>query len=265
MAAFKQHITFSSLLGIGYAASLGSLGVEWVHSTLAGGLCGFAGMLPDLDSASGRPIKEVFGIAAIAVPLLLARRLLHTGMQAEEVVLVGAGLYLLIRFGVSWVFKHLTVHRGMFHSIPAALIAGEIVFLAHDCPTQMGRLTLAGGVILGFLSHLILDEIWSVDMNGLAIRLNKAAGSAMKFFSKSALATLTTWLMLTGLSYLVGVDIGYFRPLQIDWQHLKIAGQTRPGALPAAARPTDSSRRTQGPIPNSMPGLPTAKPAPGQH
>jgi hypothetical protein len=212
VAAFKQHITFSSLLGVGYAAALGSSGVEWVHSILAGALCGFAGMLPDLDSPSGRPAREVFGFTAIAVPLLLARRLLRTGMASEEVVLVGAALYLLIRFGMAWLFRHLTVHRGMFHSIPAALIAGEIVFLAHDSTIPYGRLTLAGGIMLGFLSHLILDEIWSVDMNGMTLRLNKAAGSAMKFFSKSLAATIGTWLLLGVLTYFVGVDCGYFQP-----------------------------------------------------
>ena len=60
MAAFKQHIEFSSFLGIGYAATLSSMGMGWTHSVLAGGLCGLAGMLPDLDSDSGRPVREIF-------------------------------------------------------------------------------------------------------------------------------------------------------------------------------------------------------------
>ena len=170
VAAFKQHVTFSSLLGVGYAASLAGSGFEWVHSVLAGGLCGIAGMLPDLDSPSGRPVRELFGITAIAVPLLLTYRLRRSGLEPEQLVLFAAVGYLLIRFGLSWVFKHLTVHRGMFHSIPAMLIAGEAVYLAHDCPEQFGRLTLAGGIMLGFLSHLVLDEIYAVDMNGVAPR-----------------------------------------------------------------------------------------------
>ena len=35
-----------------------------------------------------------------------------------------AATYLLVRFGVSELFKRITVHRGMYHSIPAMLIAG---------------------------------------------------------------------------------------------------------------------------------------------
>ena len=246
MAAFKQHVTFSSLLGVGYTAALAGAGFEWVHSVLAGGLCGIAGMLPDLDSPSGRPVRELFGITAIAVPLLLAYRLRRSGLDPEQLVLLAAVLYLLIRFGLSWVFKHLTVHRGMFHSIPAMLIAGEAVFLAHDCPDPYGRLTLSGGIMLGFLSHLVLDEIYAVDMNGMAPRFNKAAGSALKFFSKSWAATLGTWLLMGGLTYLVGVDLGYFSPVHIQLpdslnvlrnvQPQRVVPNNVPGAMPKDSR-----------------------------
>ncbi|HTU22281.1 MAG TPA: metal-dependent hydrolase [Gemmataceae bacterium] len=239
MAAFKQHVTFSSVLGVGYAAALAGSGADWVHSVLAGGLCGIAGMLPDLDSPSGRPVRELFGITAIAVPLLLAYRLRRSGLEPEQLVLLAAVVYLLIRFGLSWLFKHLTVHRGMFHSIPAMLIAGEAVFLAHDSPERYGRLTLAGGIMLGFLSHLVLDEIYAVDMNGMAPRFNKAAGSALKFFSKSWAATLGTWLLLGGLTYLVGVDLGYFSPVHIQ--------------LPSSLN-VQRSGLLQRIVPNSVPG-----------
>jgi hypothetical protein len=129
----------------------------------------------------------------------------------------------LIRFGAAWLFKHLTVHRGMFHSLPAAVIAAEIAFLAHKSPEPHGQLVLAGGVFLGFLSHLVLDEIYAVDARGLRIRLNKAAGSALKLASQSAPATMLTWLIMLGLSYLVGIDAGYFQPahFSLDYPPLK--------------------------------------------
>jgi hypothetical protein len=238
LAAFKQHVTFSSLLGVGYAAALIGSGFEWVHSVLAGGLCGIAGMLPDLDSPSGRPVRELFSITAIIVPLLILRRLRRSGMEPEEMILMGAALYLFIRFGVSWAFKHLTVHRGMFHSIPAMLIAGEAVFLAHNSTEPYGRVTLAGGIMLGFLSHLVLDEIYSVDMNGVALRFNKSAGSALKFFSKSWVASLGTWSLLGVLTYLVGAEMGYFPPVQVQ--------------LPSSMRVWEGANRQRG-IPNSVP------------
>jgi hypothetical protein len=242
MAAFKEHVTFSSILGVGYGAALWYSGFEWIHASLAGALCGVSGMLPDLDSDSGKPVKELFGLAAVAMPLLLLHRLQNSGLTPEGIILLGGGLYLSIRFGAAWLFKHFTVHRGMFHSIPAAVIAAEVVFLAHHCQEPRGGLVLGGGVLIGFLSHLLLDELYSVDAHGLKIRLNKAAGSALKFASDSVPATVMTWLILGGLTYLVGIDQGYFRPLHlsVDYPATKEPGNRKgiPANLPAP--PSDS-------------------------
>jgi len=239
MAAFKQHITFSSLLGVGYAVALVNCGMGWVHSALAGALCGVAGMLPDLDSASGRPVRELFGITAIAIPLLLVQRIENAGITPEGTVLLGGALYLLIRFGIGWLFKHVTVHRGMFHSVPAAVIAGEVVFLTHVCPESWGRLALAGGTVLGFLSHLVLDEIYAVDARGLQVHLNKAAGSALKLFSKNIPATVATWLVLGVLTYLVGVEQGLFAPVHfsINYPPARRAESVQEPTPAAAASP----------------------------
>src|SRR5580692_4668325 len=102
MAAFRQHITFSSALGLGYGALLTQWGVAWEHALLAGALCGVAGMLPDLDSDSGRPIRELFGVTAVAVPLLLLQRLRNAGATPEGTIILIALIYALIRFGGSW-------------------------------------------------------------------------------------------------------------------------------------------------------------------
>lgn len=214
MAAFRQHVRFSSLLGIGYAASLLAAGFEWTHGILAGALCGVAGMLPDLDSDSGRPVREVFGLAAIIVPLLLFRRIERSGLSPEGAVVWAGAIYLAIRFGAARLFKRMTVHRGMFHSLPAAVIAAEAVYLADNASGPVGRLTLAGGMFLGFLSHLVLDEIYAVDVRGLKVRFNRAAGSALKLFSPSVPASLAAWLLLGGLTYLVALDQGLVRPPQ---------------------------------------------------
>lgn len=245
MAAFRQHVTFSTVLGVGYAAGLRYVGIEWVHAALAGALCGVSGMLPDLDSDSGRPVKELFGVLAVGMPLLFLRRWEGAGFSTEATMLLAAFAYFAIRFGLAWVFRHVTVHRGMFHSLPAAVIAAEAVYLAHNCPGFYGRLTLAGGVLIGFLSHLLLDEIYSVDASGLSIRLNKAAGSAMKLFSQSIPATLLTWAVLAVLTYLVGVENGYVKPIRFTGLSVpRISGGSRdiPARIPGAAMPGPSAR-----------------------
>jgi hypothetical protein len=179
---------------------------------LAGALCGVAGTLPDLDSDSAKPRRELFGVTAALLSFVLMHRLHRAGMSREASILLAAAIYLAARWGAAWLFHHLTVHRGMFHSLPAAGVAAEIMFLAHDCPEQYGRLMLAGGVLVGFLSHLALDELYSVNAEGLQIRFNKAAGSAFKLASRSVPATVLAWSLLGALGYLVGSSQGYLPP-----------------------------------------------------
>src|SRR5205085_2109900 len=126
-------------------------------------------------------------------------RVRAAGYSPEQTIVLLAGIYLLIRYGVSEVFKRATVHRGMFHSVPAMLITGLLVFLSYDTPYRMLRYYLAVGVMLGFLSHLVLDELYSVDFMGLRVRISKSAGSALKFYSPSWAATLACYVFLSGL------------------------------------------------------------------
>ena len=44
-------------------------------------------------------------------------------------VLAAVSLYLFVRFGITNMIRKYTVHRGMFHSIPAGLIFAGLAFL----------------------------------------------------------------------------------------------------------------------------------------
>jgi membrane-bound metal-dependent hydrolase YbcI (DUF457 family) len=215
MAAFREHIIFSSLLGGGYAALLNSSGIETTHAVLAGCVCGVSGMLPDLDSDSGRPVRELFGLTAVVVPLLLFQRLHDFGLTSEQTILAVVLIYLAIRFGAAWLFRHLTVHRGMFHSIPAALIVAGIALLAHDCPGRPGNLALAGGAFLGFMSHLLLDDIYGLKHLGASLHGKRAPERGLKLTSRSRPATVVAWLLLGATSYCVAVRQGYVQPVHL--------------------------------------------------
>jgi hypothetical protein len=102
MAAFREHVLFSSMLGVAYTATLKGCGLGGTHALLAGGICGVSGMLPDLDSDSGKPVRELFGLTAAIVPLLLFQRLLRVGFTPEGTILFAGVLYLAIRFGLAW-------------------------------------------------------------------------------------------------------------------------------------------------------------------
>jgi len=210
MASFRGHLAFSASLGAAYGGLLfWQLSADWGTAALAAGLTAVGGMLPDLDSDSGIPVRELFGLAAIVVPLMFLRRLHHSWQLTDEQILVVIGaMFLSIRYGLSYLFKRLTVHRGMFHSIPAMLIAGLATFLIYHHPDTRPRFMLAIGVMIGFFSHLLLDELYSVDLSGVKPKLNKYSGSTLKFGSPSQLATSVTYLVLLALGILAFLDSG---------------------------------------------------------
>jgi len=89
----------------------------------------------------------------------------------------------------------------MFHSIPAMLITAEIAFLAFGSSSLKVKLLMAGGAAIGFFSHLVLDEIYAVEWSGVHVRLNKFAGSAVKFVGNRFLPNVITYSLLLVLTY----------------------------------------------------------------
>jgi hypothetical protein len=138
MAGFKTHIGTSTVLGIGYGIG-GYLGYQapWETCVLAGGMCSVAGMLPDLDSDSGVPVREMTTLLAAVTPMMMVDRFQHMQWSHEMIVVAAAALYFAVRFGVAEVFKRFTVHRGMWHSIPAMFTAGLIAFLLCSVRTSI--------------------------------------------------------------------------------------------------------------------------------
>jgi membrane-bound metal-dependent hydrolase YbcI (DUF457 family) len=219
MAGFTTHITTSTTLGIAYGAASYWWGdVPLPTSALAAALCGAAGMLPDLDSDSGRPLREMITFTASIVPMLLLHRMAEWHWSHDAMALTGIGLYLGIRYLFAGFIKRLTVHRGMFHSLPAALIAGELAFLLCESDTLAIRYLKAGAVVLGFMSHLVLDEIWSIQMYRGRIRLKSSFGTAVKFWGDSLPANLGTYAAVGLLSFLAVNDPLWMQQSLEQWR-----------------------------------------------
>jgi membrane-bound metal-dependent hydrolase YbcI (DUF457 family) len=217
MAGFRTHVGVAAALGVGYGYLMHKgMGCHWESGVLSATLTAVGGMLPDLDSDTGRPVREIFGLAAAVVPLVALPRLTHMGLSPEGVLASLVLGYLFVRYGLAWLLSQVSVHRGMFHSIPAMLISGLVVYLGYRTDNYHLRLELAGGVMLGFFSHLLLDEIYSVDFNGVRLVVKKSSGSALKFFSDSVPATTVCYTILGALLYLA----------HQDWQAATAAGKT---------------------------------------
>jgi membrane-bound metal-dependent hydrolase YbcI (DUF457 family) len=196
MANFRGHIGFSTFLGCGYAGLGYAAGAPPESAMLAGGLCGVAGMLPDIDSDKGIPLRETMAFAAAVVPLLSVDRMQALGFSYESIVLTGVGLYLAIRFGLARLLSKYTVHRGMFHSIPAALVFAGLAFLLTGYSNLSIRYYKAGAVLLGYMSHLVLDEVYSVEFSRGRFRFKQSFGTALKWWGKSMWANVSTYAKL---------------------------------------------------------------------
>lgn len=253
MAGFKTHFTTSSVLGVGYGGAAHFVyGVPLSTSLLAGGLCSVAGMLPDLDSDSGVPLRESLAFSAAIVPMLLLPRLAQLGMDHDAIAGATMLLYLLIRFPLAKFIKRLTAHRGMFHSLPACAIFGELTFLLCSGNDINTRLLKAGGIVIGFMSHLILDEIWSINFKfGMPVSLKSSFGTAVKFWGDKPIPNFFTWGCVGVLTFLSidgriyeGDVAPYVRALEMGTT--SVAQTEEPPLPPGDTRPgVDAARRTE--------------------
>lgn len=231
MANFKTHIAVSGIAGIGYGACGYVLGEQPLPTcVLAGGLCAVAGMMPDLDSGPGVPLRESMALAAAVIPMMLLERFRDLGLSHESMILLTVAVYLLIRFGGAELLRRFTTHRGMFHSLPAALIAAELGFLLASGTVPL-RIYKAGGVLVGYVVHLLLDEIYSFEWRRGRLRLKRTFGTAIKLFMPYRWGpNLIAFTALGLLSYLVAYEPGWvdqMRQQRIDAQPEQTAEQSR--------------------------------------
>lgn len=263
MAGFKTHITTSSVLGVGYTGLGLYLGLPIESSLIAGGLCGIGGMLPDIDSDSGVPFRESMGFAAAIIPLLMLDRFRELGLNYEQMVLICGAMYLFVRFGVARLLSRYTVHRGMFHSLPAALIFAGVAFLLSYSTDLQLRYFKAAGVFIGVMSHLLLDELYSVEWKRGRWHFKKSFGTALKLWSKSAWGNISTYgklifvvLMILG-EPMVMQRYGQLSPVVLHRDQLfQPRGQEAPSETPMPENPMFAQQAPGGVTPQTYVGGP---------
>lgn len=225
MANFKQHLAFGAigtgilttpLLGANLIRPLEALTL-WIAGT-------FGGILPDIDSDNATVLELLFGLLcllAIGLTLAHAPRQLST---TEICLLIGAA-YGTIFFGARYVFAQFTVHRGIFHSLLAACFSGVLMTVfAHHILVFSATLSWLCGffLLLGFVLHLLLDEIYSVDF--MNQRVKRSFGTALK------LTDYRNWKSTLGMTAVMAVLL-YWTPnpdpatellfSQRSWQRIK--------------------------------------------
>ncbi len=146
--------------------------------------------------------------------MLMLDRFHALGWTTETIALVGGLIYLAIRWTLPYLLAKFSNHRGMWHSWPALAIATLAAWIVCSGANVDIRMFKAGGVTLGFFSHLLLDEIWSINFRGGVPKFKKSFGTALKFYGKSTYANLSTYGKLAALSVVAVGD-----PLMMEQMH----------------------------------------------
>jgi len=209
MAAFRAHLTAG--LVVGYLAGVASVVIQWASAPFTPLLVFFAtcfgSLLPDLDSDHSTPFSLSFGMLSVLGGSLAFAYCMQQQHSAAGIVwfAIPPLVALFVRYGVGALFQKFTVHRGIFHSIPMSLILAGIMFMAlkpFNLPLA-DVLAISMGLGVGFLAHLILDEVYSaVNFDGLSIETKKSFGTALTLTSPSMVATVGAYLVLCALVFL---------------------------------------------------------------
>ncbi len=127
-----------------------------------------------------------------------------TKFSIAELWILWLGTLVAVRYGLHTLFHRVSVHRGIWHSILAAVfsaVATAIIF-NRVLGKPEGVAWLAGAFMFaGFITHLTLDEIYSVDV--MDTRIKSSFGTALKLFDRRHIAASFAMASATALAIMV--------------------------------------------------------------
>ena len=203
MASFEQHINVAVIatgLGIVPLHSAGLLDVN--QSLIALSLGVFGTMLPDLDSNQSKPTRIVFKMLSVFLPLIVLLSIPNP-LSIFSIIGVWVLSSLVLHYLFFKTFLSITSHRGLFHSIPMGIFLAQVtVYLFYHFSTADKTFSLFAGffILFGFLIHLFLDEMFSIDVFGM--ELKRSFGSALKIYAKhNILGTFLLYALIATMYY----------------------------------------------------------------
>ena len=211
MANFATHIGVGTVVSGGLATLTVAADVLSPDSLMAVTLAGVLGsILPDIDSKESRASRALF--AGLAFFFAFCALIMHAShLSLVELWILVPAVFLFVRYGLEALFHRFSYHRGIWHSIAAGLLfwfATAIIFnsLLGKHP---GVAWLAGGFLfVGYLTHLVLDEIFAVDL--LDRRLKLSFGSALKLVDHRKVGDSLIIVVFAALAFLLAPPSDYF-------------------------------------------------------
>ncbi|MBF0303169.1 MAG: metal-dependent hydrolase [Desulfamplus sp.] len=232
MSGFKTHLYGGMLAGSATSACFMLKSPSIFTPTQLGGIFftgTIGGLLPDLDSDTSRPFSMLLTFLSMIIPVLFFKEIsmiwlylipyidklsaylskwLSFSTKAspfptieqitpEFTITYFIISYILIRYVICELVKRLTIHRGIMHSIPFAILCAEAGFLIFF-PSGINMATAVGiSIFAGFLTHLLLDEANSITLKHRFIpKLKKSTGTAFKLKSNSNINTLIIYILV---------------------------------------------------------------------
>jgi hypothetical protein len=204
MANFPTHIAVGTIVSGALATVTMAADLVAPENIVAVTLAGVLGsVLPDIDLKDSRPARAMFAGLAVFFSFVVLFSLERKYSIAEMLVL-WLGTLVLVRYLGKEIFFHFSYHRGIWHSLLAMLFCAFLTALVYSLLLRRdeGVAWLAAGFMsVGFLTHLILDEIYSVDV--MDTRIKASFGTALKLVDTKHWGHTTAMAIATVLVFLV--------------------------------------------------------------
>ncbi len=181
MANFPTHIAVGTVVSGALATVTVAADMVAPENIVAVTLAGVLGsVLPDIDLKDSRPARAMFAGLAVffsfAVLFSLERK-----YSIVEMLILWMGTLVFVRYVVKEIFFHFSYHRGIWHSLLATVFCAFVTASIYS--KLLGRnegvaWLAAGFMAIGYMTHLILDEIYSVDV--MDTRIKASFGTAVK-------------------------------------------------------------------------------------
>ncbi len=211
MANFATHIGAGTVVCGALATITLAADVIAPENLIAVTLAGVLGsVLPDIDLKDSRASRALF--SGLAVFFSFCVLFINAGYYSiAELWLLWLGSFLMVRYAAEALFHRFSYHRGIWHSLVAGFFfwfLTAIVFY-YILGVHEGVAWLAGGfMFVGYLTHLVLDEMYSVNLMGQ--RLKRSFGSALKFFDARKPGDSATVSTLAVILFLLAPPSGPF-------------------------------------------------------
>jgi len=195
-------------------------------------------IMPDIDSDNSRPIFIMSVIVNVLTAVMVAyavyvqnsylvylQELIYQVVTHQLAAIVLTGLLVLglalalVTYVLIPAFKRWTVHRGIFHSLVAAALFG-VIFTAISW--QFLRVTAQDAWIVGafmsfgYMVHLSLDELYSVDFENQ--RIKRSFGTALKITDFKQIDRTVLFLMAIALVVVFLTPAAEYIDFSIHWK-----------------------------------------------